>query len=620
MYLSTKYILKAMEKLRDIHPFFGITFLSCKKNELPVGKPIEYSMDTNNKSFLEEYHRLNPNSTYFYLPYKSNSISVYWVRYDYASSGLQAINTQTFVSAFLHNSTKTWGWKDDYVLKLEALLKYNKKGVKLSLSALAIWTLKYENWGSNVSLRDVTDKFISYFNISKKEKTTLFSDDVPGFSKEEGITFQEAPVSWMDFQDSIQPSPDAEPVKGATLSYLKLENVGPAESIILEPNSHLNLITGDNGLGKSFVMECAWWAFTDKWPGLPAIPYDRGIDNKPRITFAFARDERADIAKTTAEFDAKTTAWVRDGKSSSVPGLIVYARVDGSYAVWEPIKQEEYVFSRIDVWNGIDGKIEGLVRDWVKWQNSPDKYPFEKLLNVLKKVSPPDMGELQPGYPLRTLGDTRELPTIIHPYGSVPITHISAGFRRVVALAYLIVWAWNEHIVRADLTSASRERRIVILIDEIEAHLHPKWQRTILPALMDIQLMVSEEIENIQFFVSTHSPLVLASTESVFNKQTDKLFNMSIDEKTGCAGLTEVDFVKYGRVDSWLTSSIFDLGQARSREAEIAIDMAKKIQAKKNSSVDEVSEIHQSLIGVLAQTDPFWPRWLYFAESKGVKI
>ncbi len=51
----------------------------------------------------------------------------------------------------------------------------------------------------------------------------------------------------------------------------------------------------------------------------------------------------------------------------------------------------------------------------------------------------------------------------------------------------------------------------VVLIDEIEAHLHPKWQREIIPLLTKL-------FPNIQFFITTHSPQVVASVNS------DKVF------------------------------------------------------------------------------------------------
>jgi hypothetical protein len=46
------------------------------------------------------------------------------------------------------------------------------------------------------------------------------------------------------------------------LRFLKLEGVGPAPVMELELSERLNVLTGDNGLGKSFILEIAWWALT----------------------------------------------------------------------------------------------------------------------------------------------------------------------------------------------------------------------------------------------------------------------------------------------------------------------------------------------------------------------
>ncbi|MBK8115935.1 MAG: AAA family ATPase [Candidatus Accumulibacter sp.] len=50
------------------------------------------------------------------------------------------------------------------------------------------------------------------------------------------------------------------------LKRLSLKNIGPAQAMDLEFGDRLNLITGDNGLGKSFLLDIAWWAMTRKWP------------------------------------------------------------------------------------------------------------------------------------------------------------------------------------------------------------------------------------------------------------------------------------------------------------------------------------------------------------------
>ena len=140
-----------------------------------------------------------------------------------------------------------------------------------------------------------------------------------------------------------------------------------------------------------------------------------------------------------------------------------------------------------------------------------------------------------------------------------------------------------------------------------------------MPALIDIQTLLSDELE-IQFLISTHSPLVMASMESFFDAQTDKLFHLSASETTGEAELKYMNFVKYGHINSWLTSPVFNLGQARAQEAENAINSAKWIQTQKNPNQRDVENVHKKLISELSESDPFWPRWLYFAEQNGVKV
>ena len=50
----------------------------------------------------------------------------------------------------------------------------------------------------------------------------------------------------------------------------------------------------------------------------------------------------------------------------------------------------------------------------------------------------------------------------------------------------------------------------IVLIDEIELHMHPGWQRKVLPTL-------SKLFPNIQFIVTTHSPQVLGEVNDKYN-------------------------------------------------------------------------------------------------------
>src|ERR1700729_322187 len=56
------------------------------------------------------------------------------------------------------------------------------------------------------------------------------------------------------------------------LRSLHMKDVGPAARFDLDLAPRLNVLTGDNGLGKSFVLDVAWWALTGTWVDGPMLP------------------------------------------------------------------------------------------------------------------------------------------------------------------------------------------------------------------------------------------------------------------------------------------------------------------------------------------------------------
>ncbi len=57
------------------------------------------------------------------------------------------------------------------------------------------------------------------------------------------------------------------------LESLELRHVGPAPRMALDLAPRLNVITGDNGLGKSFLLDVAWWALTRTWAREMVVPH-----------------------------------------------------------------------------------------------------------------------------------------------------------------------------------------------------------------------------------------------------------------------------------------------------------------------------------------------------------
>ncbi|MDL2285861.1 AAA family ATPase [Desulfococcaceae bacterium OttesenSCG-928-F15] len=86
------------------------------------------------------------------------------------------------------------------------------------------------------------------------------------------------------------------------------------------------------------------------------------------------------------------------------------------------------------------------------------------------------------------------------------IEELSDGYRTMLALVMDLARRMavaNSHIEWPDGQTVLYSPGVV-LIDEVELHLHPSWQQRVLPSLMEI-------FPNVQFIVTTHSPQVLTS-------------------------------------------------------------------------------------------------------------
>lgn len=425
------------------------------------------------------------------------------------------------------------------------------------------------------------------------------------------------------------------------LNHLSLANVGPSPRMKIDFGSRLNLFTGDNGLGKSFILDVAWWALTRKWPhdlnarltsGYRAHP----TNPKESATITFELTGKKQRVNYTSTFDAREQSWLGVAGRPWNPGLVVYAHTDGGFSVWDPARNywkkkgnvdaqdrlPGYVFSPGDVWDGlvvdVDGRptkvCNGLIADWASWIR--EKGSTSRVMEaVLKALSPEDEPITATKLVRLSVDDARDIPALRTAYQeSVPIVHSSAGIRRIIGLAYMLLWSWNEHVRAAELTGENPTHQVVLLFDELECHLHPRWQRTILGSLLDVAQTLHVEAQ-IQLIAATHSPLILASAESRFDETQDAWFDLDLER--GNVVLRKRKFVPQGDVSNWLTSEAFDLQSPRSLKAERAIVDALAILREKSPTLKMIEQVDTKLReAVLPELDPFWVRWGKFVEEK----
>src|SRR5438132_6667763 len=275
------------------------------------------------------------------------------------------------------------------------------------------------------------------------------------------------------------------------LKSVKLHDIGPVQNLSARFGERLNILTGDNGLGKSFLLDIAFWTLTGSWPGFRvALPENSRSKARPVIEYHLDGKPGLLGEAKTALFDYHTQAWKRPDRDPATAGLVIYAAMDGIFCVWDPLRNNvaenikgkpkllprsrAFQFDHSTLAFGLSENermlCNGLVQDWVDWyyQRSSQKAasPFELLEDVIGVIAHPEE-PMKPGSPPRVfVDDARKYPTLDMPYGNVPFPQWAAGIRRIISLAYLLVWSWFEHTQAAELQHEKPVDRLIFIIDE----------------------------------------------------------------------------------------------------------------------------------------------------------
>jgi len=132
---------------------------------------------------------------------------------------------------------------------------------------------------------------------------------------------------------------------------------------------------------------------------------------------------------------------------------------------------------------------------------------------------------------------------------NVSFEQLSAGYKSVI----IIICDLIDRLLKSqpEVKNIS-EYQAIVLIDEVELHLHPKWKYNFIKTLRNI-------FPKIQFIITTHSPTVIlgASKDAVFYKIYKKDGEINISDKIPNKGYTN---------NTLISSPLFDLDTMASRK------------------------------------------------------
>lgn len=141
------------------------------------------------------------------------------------------------------------------------------------------------------------------------------------------------------------------------------------------------------------------------------------------------------------------------------------------------------------------------------------------------------------------------------PYGWVPMRDLSFGYKSAIT--------WIVDLARRMFdTYSDKENPLhcpaVVLVDEIDLHLHPRWQR-------DLMTLLGKTFPAVQFIVTAHSPLIVQAAPDA---------NIVLLRREGDRVVVEndLDHIRQWRVDQILSSELFDHQPVHTKEVQDLLD------------------------------------------------
>ena len=322
---------------------------------------------------------------------------------------------------------------------------------------------------------------------------------------------------------------------------MRLEHYRCFENFDIDFDDRLTVLVGANGAGKTATLD-ALGVFM-RWAGHPGLR--NATDNK----YLFQRDiPAADVA---LESDAESIAYrlevqfpgdapellefifKKDDYGSrlepqippafkSVKNLLNKEKpVFVAYMAGRFVSENDSVLEKNDytpsLYSAFEGNFERTIdyATTLSWFNNLDADEARAMRDSGQKTEIPELKAVREALSKALLGQY-ERPRmqgtppelIINEKGTdraYKVSQLSDGYRAMLALVMDLARRMAQaHGAGSPPGESPLNSPAIVLIDEVELHLHPSWQQTVLTTLMEI-------FPNTQFIVTTHSPQVLTS-------------------------------------------------------------------------------------------------------------
>ena len=313
------------------------------------------------------------------------------------------------------------------------------------------------------------------------------------------------------------------------INSIEINNVGGIKSLSLNLNQGFNFICGPNGIGKTTILECIAHSFTSV------------------SSTILRRNAMSECGEIKASIDnngqnINTNVEIRDFepvKESHINGLDQHAIKLLSLKVTRTFQYENIDAVRQDNvkkdYNIYEEASTGVniseVKNWFI-----HRYLYSKHDNAMTSFQLHNFELAKECFSLlnknfnfsRVMASSNDI-MINTPSGEIYYEYLSSGFKSCLSIIFGIIKDIEFRFINPGINADEFDG--IVVIDELELHLHPEWQSKIAKVLQKV-------FPKVQFITSTHSPHIIQSAQS------NEIIALS--EESGDVYRRELNNGKYG--------------------------------------------------------------------------